>query len=342
MTTTTVGPALAARAIPGGLPALRRRMLDDIEIYRCGLDPRATPGDPGLFGPDSPTWQVMANVARPIAGSRAAILQAMLASIPAATDSTGGFAHDFLGRVNRTATFVQQMNLGSIDEVYKGLRRVRAMHRQVAGTSPDGIEFDATDVDVQAWVAMTFTDSLLVPNQRFGARALSGPEADRFVREQSTHGALLDERVDLDAIFDDPRRVAALRAGEEPLPSLTDGRLPATVDELRAKLAAFTPQLTTTPLARGIVDGTLEETRTLPQWQQILIRGLVAVALSTLPDEWYEIAAPGRPRPNDRLVASVAQCTLTPLQAVFGHGVPVEVARARTQAGSPMPVPADV
>ena len=342
MITTTVGPALAARAVPGGLPALRRRTLDDIEIYRCGLDPHATPGDPGLFGPDSPTWQVMANVARPIAGSRSAILQAMLAPIPAATDSTGGFARDFLGRVNRTASFVQQMNLGSIDEVYKGLRRVRAVHRQVTGTSPDGVEFDATDVDVQAWVSMTFTESLLVANQRFGARALSGPEADRFVREQSTHGALLDERVDLDAVFDDPRRVAALRAGDEPLPSLADGRLPVTVDELRAKLTAFTPQLTTTPLVQGIVAGTREETARLPRWQQTMIRGLVAVSLSTLPDEWYEIAAPGRHRPDDRLVAAIALCALTPLQAVFGQGAPVDVARARTQAGSSEPVPADV
>jgi len=337
MSIPTVGPAVAARVLPGGIPILRRQLLDDLIFYKSGLDDDATPGDPGLFGPGSATWQVMSHAARPIGGTRAALLQAMLAPVPAAVESTGGFANDLLGRISRTARFVQQMNLGSIDEVYRGLRRVRAMHRGVQGTSPDGIDFDATDVDLQAWVSMTFTDSLLVANQRFGARRLGRSEADRFVWEQSLHGALLDERVDIDAMFDDRARLAAVLSGEELLPSIADRRLPTTVSELRAGLASYTPQLSRTPLAAGLVDGTLEETRALPRWQQPLVGALVTVALSTLPDEWYEIAAPNRARPNEQWVALTTQALLTPLQAVFGRGRPVEVAYRRVRSGTAEP-----
>lgn len=275
----------------------------------------------------------MGNVARPIGGVRAGLLQGMLAPIPAAVDSTSQLADDFLGRVGRTATFVQQMNLGSIDEVYRGLRRTRSMHRRVVGTSPTGIDFDATDVDLQAWVSMTVTDSLLVVNQRFGPRRLTQAEADRFVWEQSVHGALLDERVDLDAIFDADGLLAAVLSGHEVLPSVADGRLPTTVDELRSGLLQFTPKLTRTPLVAGLVDGGLQETRSLPDWQQPLVRALVTAALSTLRDEWYEIAAPDRPRPNERTVGLATQTVLTPLQAVYGRGTPVEVAHRRARSG---------
>ena len=332
MTIPSVGPVLAARTVPSGIPALRHRLIDDLVVFRCGLDEDATPGDPGLFGLDSPTWQVMRNVARPIGGTRAALLQAMLAPVPAAVDSTAGFADDFLGRVNRTAGFVQQMNLGSLDEVYRGLRRVRAMHRHVQGTSPDGIDFDATDVDLQAWVSMTFTDSLLVANQQFGARRLSRCEADRFVWEQSLHGALLDERVDLDAVFTDPARLDAVLSGEEILPSMADGRLPSTVDGLRSGLASFTSKLSRTRLVASLVDGTVEEAKALPRWQQPLVGMLVTVALSTLPDDWYVIAAPNRRKPNELQVALTTQAVLSPLQAVFGRGQPVEVAYRRVRS----------
>jgi len=346
MTIPTVGPAAAARVLPSGIPILRRKLLDDLIFYKSGLDDDATPGDPGLFGPGSATWQVMSNAARPLGGTRAGLMQAMLAPVPAAVESTAGFANDLLGRISRTSRFVQQMNLGSIDEVYRGLRRVRAMHRGVQGTSPDGIDFDATDVDLQAWVSMTFTDSLLVANQRFGRRRLDRSEADRFVWEQSLHGALLDERVDLDAIFDDPVRLAAVLSGEELLPSIFDGRLPTTVSEMRAKLASYTSQLSTTPVVTGLVDGTLEERKALPRWQQPLIDAFVTVALSTLPDELYEIAAPNRARPNERRIALTTQALLTPLQAAYGRGRPVEVAYRRVRTGAaeprgeaPRPVP---
>ena len=178
-------------------------MLARPTLFGSALDPDATPGDPGLFGPASPTWRVVGQPSQLLAGLRAALLQALSAPVPTATDSTGAFYEDFGGRVARTGAFVQQQNLGSMHEVFASARRVRAMHRTVRGTAKDGLDFDAGDTHQQAWVSMTMTDSILVMADRYG-HGLRGADADRFVLEQSTHGALLDPRVDLDAVFDDP------------------------------------------------------------------------------------------------------------------------------------------
>lgn len=58
------------------------------------------------------------------------------------------------------------------------------------------------------------------------------------MKEQSTHGSLLDPRVDLDAVFDDPDQRAALQAGELPLPLIEEGELPTTVAGLRERMRA--------------------------------------------------------------------------------------------------------
>src|SRR3546814_2294805 len=110
------------------------------------------------------------------------------------------FRKDFAGRVARTGAFVQKQNLGSMDEVYRSARRVRSMHSVVNGFARDGLDFDADDPHQQAWVSMTLNDSILLMAERYGSGRLSTERAAQFVREQSTHGALLDPRGALDAI----------------------------------------------------------------------------------------------------------------------------------------------
>src|SRR3546814_15648282 len=50
---------IAARVLPGGLPLVRGRMHSRTGLFASALDPDATPGDPGLFGPGSPTWELV-------------------------------------------------------------------------------------------------------------------------------------------------------------------------------------------------------------------------------------------------------------------------------------------
>ena len=324
---------LAARALPRGLPGVREQMLARTNLFGSALDEDATPGDPGLFGPGSPTWRVVGQPSQLLAGLRAALLQALSAPIPTATDSTGAFYDDFAGRVARTGRFVQQQNLGSMDEVYRSARRVRAMHRTVKGAGRDGLDFDAGDSHQQAWVSMTLTDSILVMAERYGT-PLRGADADRFVLEQSTHGALLDPRLDLDAVFGDPDQRAALRRGELPLPQLEDGELPTTVAELRRLRHGWTDELFTTDLTRKLLDSTVQLSGVSPRIRQ-LARPFVLATLATVPDEWHELLAPGERRLEEHAAAQAVQTPMAMLRLLYGQSPAVDVARARVARRRP-------
>lgn len=321
----------ASRTFPHGVPFVREQLSARTGLFTSALDPDATPGDPGLFGPDSITWRLVGQPSQTLAGLRAALLQTLSAPIPTATHSTGAFYDDFLGRVRRTGAFVQQQNLGSLAEVHRSARRVRAMHRGVTGTWEDGVEFDASDPHQQAWVSMTLTDSMLVVAQRFGPGRLRRAEADQFVKEQSTHGALLDPRVDLDEIFTDAEQSAALCAGTLPLPLIDEGELPTTVDGLRARMRAWTDELSVTPLTRQLLDATVQLSE-VPMPQRAALRPFVLATLSTIPRPWRELIAPGANRLEQLLAAEAVQVPLALMQVAFGPSQAVQVARARVAA----------
>ena len=235
--------------------------------------------------------------------------------------------------MNRTGVFVQKQNLGSMDEVHRSARRVRAMHRTVRGTWSDGLDFDASDAHQQAWVSMTLTDSFLVVSERFGTGGLSRRRADEFVREQSTHGALLDPRVDLDGIFADPAQRAALQAGELPLPLIEEGELPTTRAELREKMAAWADELHVTPLTRALIDATVQLTA-LPDPQRRIARVFVLATLSTVPGRLHDLLAPTESRLEELAAAQAVQLPLALLQGVLGPSDAISVARRRALAAT--------
>lgn len=323
---------LAARAFPDGVPGLRELVQARTNLFTSALDPDGTPGDPGLFGPGSPTWEIVGQPCQALAGLRAALLQALSAPIPTATDATGTFARDFAGRVARTGAFVQQQNLGSMREVHRSARRVRAMHRTVVGTAPDGLAYDAGDPHQQAWVSMTLTDSMLVMADRYG-HGLRGERADRFVREQSTHGALLDPRVDLDGIFADRDRCAELRAGTLPLPLIAEGELPTTVAELRASMGRWTSELFVTDRTRVLLDAAVQLGE-LPPRPRAAIRPFVLATLATVPDECHELLAPTERRIEEHLAAQAIQTPMALLRLLVGRSPAVDVARRRAARAS--------
>jgi uncharacterized protein (DUF2236 family) len=325
--------ALVTRTLPDGLPFVRDQLRSRIGMDRSALDGRADAGDAGLFGPGSVTWKLVGQPTMALAGLRAALLQSLSAPIPTATDATGAFYKDFAGRVNRTGAFVQAQNLGSMAEVHRTARRVRAMHRKVQGVADDGVHYDASDAHQQAWVSMTLTESILAVNERFGTGRLPRREADAFVREQSTHGALLDPRVDLDALFADPDRRAALQAGTLPLPQIEDGELPTTHDGLRRRMHEWTAELTITERTRTLIDATVDLTNVAPR-PRAALRLVVLATLSTIPDEWHDLLAPNGNRLEERLAAEVLQLPLSLAHALLGPSPDLEAARARVARAS--------
>ena len=166
-----------------------------VGLFAHSDDPMANtmdyPGDPGLFGPDSITWEIMGDVSGFIGGIRALLIQAAHPEVVAGVADHSHYRDDPLGRLSRTSAYVIATSYGAMPEVEAAVAVVRQAHRRVKGVSHRGVPYRADDPALAAWVHNSLTDSFLVCAQVFGARPLSLEEADRFVSEQARIGRLL-------------------------------------------------------------------------------------------------------------------------------------------------------
>lgn len=238
---------LLAAAAPSGLPGARR-------VLRSGLaqlfgpppfDPDRDPGDPGLCGPGSASWRIIAEPAAIVGGIRALLVQLLHPLAMAGVADHSAFRTDPLGRLHRTAAYVTATTFGSTREALAIARRVRQAHTTVVGTAPDGRAYRAADPELLTWVSVALTSSFLATDAAFAPVPADRAAADAFVAEQSRAAALLDERVDLDDL--DP---ADVRAGRLDLPLLADGLLPLSASALRGRLDAFGSDLAVGDQAR--------------------------------------------------------------------------------------------
>ena len=327
--TRTSAVEIAARLAPNGLPLVREPLRGVLEqIQPASLDPRATAGDPGLYGPDSATWLIIPEPTRIIAGLRAALLQTLSLPIITAVHTQGSFYSDFLGRVRRSNHYAVAQSLGSMDEVFASALRVRKVHSFIKGISPKGLAYDAEDPQDQAWVSMTFTDSVLAVYQSYGPSAIPAGVADRFVAEQAVTAALLDPRVDLDAIASDPHRRAALQAHTLPLPLIEEGVLPTTYAGLRERMRAYEPKLAVDNLSRKVLDSVVN-VPFLPRSQRLAVKPLMAATLTSIPPHLREMIAPDRNARTDRALAALVRPAIAGLRLVHGPDACLGIARAR-------------
>ena len=230
-------PGIAAAA-PQGLPVTGR-------LLRAGLarafgpppfDPTAAPGDPGLLGPSSASWRVISEPAAIVGGIRALLVQLLHPLAMAGVADHSRFRDDAIGRLQRTASYVTATTFGATPDALGASAAVRRVHRRVAGTAPDGRAYRADDPHLLAWVSIALTSSFLATDRLYAPRPVDAPSADAFVAEQSRLGALLDPRVDLDAVAADP---GAFNRGDVALPLIEEGHLPVTVAQLGDRLADF-------------------------------------------------------------------------------------------------------
>ena len=150
------------------------------------------PGDPGLFGPGSASWLVLADPAAFVGGLRGLLIQAAHPEVVAGVAHHSRFREDPLGRLSRTSAYITATIYGSLPEVEQAARFVRAMHQKVRGVSSRGLPYDASDPAHAAWVHNALADSFLTANQAYASHRLSPDQADRFIAEQTRVGALLD------------------------------------------------------------------------------------------------------------------------------------------------------
>jgi uncharacterized protein (DUF2236 family) len=109
--------------------------------------------DPGLFGPDSVTWQLHADPAVALGGLRALMLQTLHPLAMAGVAEHSDFRDDPWGRLFRTADYIAAVTYGTTEEAHRAAARVRRVHRRLRGVEPEsGRGYRVDDPALLLWV----------------------------------------------------------------------------------------------------------------------------------------------------------------------------------------------
>jgi uncharacterized protein (DUF2236 family) len=180
------------------------------------------PADEGFFGPDSITWRVSTDLASPIAGLRALMIQALHPLAMAGVDQHSDWRQDPVGRLAATSTYVTTISFGERAAAERSAARVRRIHEHVRGAdSVTGRDYAASDPVLLLWVHAALVDSGIAAARMFGT-SLSAGDADRYVAEMV---------------------VAAELVG------VPAAMVPSSHDELQRYIASVRPELRCTPAA---------------------------------------------------------------------------------------------
>ena len=146
---------------------------------------------PGLFGPDSVTWQLHGDPVMWIAGVRALHLQAPHPRAVRGVTQNSDFRRDAWGRLLRTASFVGEISYGTTLAAERAGARVRGIHRRLTATDPGtGERFPVDDPELLLWVHGAEIDSYLSVARRSGY-PLTDAHADAYVDEQRESARLV-------------------------------------------------------------------------------------------------------------------------------------------------------
>lgn len=234
-----------------------------------------TEADPGLFGPESVTWQIHGDPMMWVAGVRALYLQALHPRAVRGVMQNSDFRGDAWGRLMRTAGFVGTITYGTTEAAEKAGARVRRIHRLLKVTDPrTGETYGVDDPALLLWVHCAAADSYLQVERRSGF-PLTDAQADRYI--------------------DEHRRGARL-VGLDP------AGVPATTAQLAAYFERVRPQLTSSPDALD-VDDFLRKPPVHPLLvpaRALLWRRVATLAYQSLPPYAHELY--GRPAPPSATV----------------------------------------
>jgi uncharacterized protein (DUF2236 family) len=148
------------------------------------------PADEGYFGPGSVTWRVSTDLASPVAGLRALMIQALHPLAMAGVDQHSDWRRDPVGRLAATSGYLVTITFGERAQADRAASRVRRIHEHVRGV--DGVTgqpYAATDPALLLWVHVALVDSALAAAAAFGT-ALAPADADSYVAEMVTAAEL--------------------------------------------------------------------------------------------------------------------------------------------------------
>jgi uncharacterized protein (DUF2236 family) len=235
------------------------------EAYVSGIPEH--PADDGFFGPGSVTWQASTDLAGPVGGLRALLMQALHPLAMAGVDQHSGWRADPVGRLAATSAYVNTVTFGERAAAERAAARVRRIHEHVRGTDPvTGQSYEATDPALLLWVHAALVDSTIAACQLFGSLR-STQTWDRYVAEMAAAAELVGV----------PR-----------------GQVPLTVAELEDYIADVRPRLRCTPAAAEsmayLLDPPDMDEAVAEIWQDI--REGAIVALPQWAREMYGYQAP--------------------------------------------------
>lgn len=173
---------------------LRRRIVADFERSAGRHDDPAVyggpPGDPGLLGPDSVSWEINADLAAVSqAGLPAIVLEVLHPSVIAGVQDLSNYRDDPFQRARATLGYVLATTFGNSEAATRVIERVKHVHSFVTGTRPDGVGYRALDPELIGWVH-TCIPWMILRAFEHTKRPLSQQERDRYLAEQAVIGRM--------------------------------------------------------------------------------------------------------------------------------------------------------
>lgn len=147
--------------------------------------------DPGLFGPNSVSWQVHGETTVLFGGARALLMQAAHPLLIASARHTGFYKRNPWQRLERTLQLTYAMTFGTVDEATRAVEHINEVHRFVRGVDEvTGLPYDAFDPDLLLWVHACLVDSALLFESLTVGR-LDDDARERFHQEQMVIAEML-------------------------------------------------------------------------------------------------------------------------------------------------------
>ena len=271
---------------------------DDPKVYG------GPPGDPGLIGPDSISWEINADLASVSqAGLPAIVLEILHPSVVAGVQDLSNYRQDPFQRARATLGYVLATTFGNTEAATALIEHVKHVHAYVNGTRPDGVPYRALDPALITWVH-TCIPWMILRTFEHTNRRLSNEEQDRYLAEQAVIGRM--------------------GGGES---------VPASAAELDDYVADMRPKLSVNAQTREFIDFLLTSPF-FPDLPDALDRRLhrfaVFAGMSRAPHWARELIGFDRPSPvTRRLIDPMLLADARRLRWAFGTPRFLQMARAR-------------
>ncbi|MFB9314775.1 oxygenase MpaB family protein [Nocardioides plantarum] len=135
------------------------------------------------FEPDSPISVVHGDASMFVGGIRALLLQTLHPAAMLAVSEHSGFRGDMWGRLHRTSEFLATTTFATAEDAERQVDIVRAIHKRVVGTMPDGTPYAASDPHLLRWVHVAEVDSFLRAHTVYGKQRLDQAQRDTYVAQ---------------------------------------------------------------------------------------------------------------------------------------------------------------